>query len=104
MTIPVATTGTKNEVVNDCKPGETTIQAYLGGEPIMFGEEEERTGVVEILKALTVEDRAQISDPSMPIRHFRAEKVRFILSLFPNFCTALMKEPGQYQESDFKAS
>ena len=90
MTTSAASTVVTDEVVNDSKAGETMIQAYLGGEPVMFGEETERTGVVEILNALTAEERAQISDPSMPIRHFRAEKVcDSNLSVFPTMlnCT-----------------
>lgn len=48
----------------------------LGGEPQMLDEEVEKIGIQAMLDALTVEEREEMSDPSMPIRHFRAEKVR----------------------------
>jgi hypothetical protein len=48
----------------------------LGGEPNMFDIETEVKGVQEILEALTDQEKEEMSDTSMPIRHFRAEKVR----------------------------
>jgi hypothetical protein len=53
-------------------------EAWMGGEPALKDETVERKGVMTILSALTEAERAQIEgfDRTMPIRHFRAEKVR----------------------------
>jgi hypothetical protein len=46
----------------------------LGGEPNLLDRSVELQGVKDILKALTRTHKDQLSDPRMPIRHFRAEK------------------------------
>jgi hypothetical protein len=46
-------------------------------EATMFDPEVEANGVKDILAALTEEEMKYLSDPNMPLRHFRAEKVRF---------------------------
>jgi hypothetical protein len=46
----------------------------LGGEPNLLDRSVELQGVKDILKALTRNHKDQLSDPRMPIRHFRAEK------------------------------
>lgn len=53
----------------------TAEEPYLGGEKNLLDPDKERAGVQAILEALTEEERAQMPDPGMPIRHFRAEKV-----------------------------
>ena len=53
-------------------------ETWMGGEPSLQDETVERRGVMHILSALTESERAQVEgfDRTMPIRHFRAEKVR----------------------------
>lgn len=49
---------------------------WLGGEPSQLRVEVEQKGVQAILDALTEQERQEImKDTTMPIRHFRAEKV-----------------------------
>ena len=76
MTVLLQQSEMKDETgISNANDDASTVVPYLGGEPIMFGEEKEREGIVEILNALTADEKAQMSDISMPIRHFRAEKV-----------------------------
>jgi hypothetical protein len=58
----------------------TEMDGYLGGEPSLLPVAVERQGVADILQALTEAERKQMQafDATMPIRHFRAEKVRSI--------------------------
>jgi len=48
-----------------------------GGEKRLFNADIEDEGTKEILSALTQEEASYLSDENMPLRHFRAEKVRF---------------------------
>jgi hypothetical protein len=47
----------------------------LGGEASLLGVEIEEKGVQAILEALADEEKKEMTDTTMPIRHFRAEKV-----------------------------
>lgn len=60
---------------------------WLGGEPHLLPLEVEQRGVLEILRALTAAEKEQLEayDTTMPIRHFRAEKVRAQTSAFGAF-------------------
>lgn len=51
--------------------------SWLGGEPNLLPVEKEKQGVTDILAALSASERKQLEafDTTMPIRHFRAEKV-----------------------------
>jgi hypothetical protein len=49
--------------------------AWLGGEPNLLDVEVESKGVADILAALTEDELKEMKDVTMPIRHFRAEKV-----------------------------
>ena len=49
---------------------------YLGGEASLFDPNVEKEGVQAILESLTEEEKAQMPDPAMPVRHLRADKVR----------------------------
>jgi hypothetical protein len=53
-------------------------EEWLGGEANLFDVEMEKKGVADILHQLTEQETAQMLafDRTMPIRHFRAEKVR----------------------------
>lgn len=51
----------------------------LGGEEHLLNADVEIKGVKEIMEALTDEEKASLADASMPMRHFRAEKVSVIL-------------------------
>jgi hypothetical protein len=51
-----------------------TDEELLGGEKHLLDPKVELDGVKNILKALSPEEKAQLSDATMPIRHFRAEK------------------------------
>jgi hypothetical protein len=56
--------------------GATTMNfAWLGGEPNLLDVEVESKGVADILAVLTEDELKQMKDMTMPIRHFRAEKV-----------------------------
>ena len=46
--------------------------------------DKEEAGVAKMLEALTEEQKQSLADPHMPLRHFRAEKVRnqFAISIF----------------------
>jgi hypothetical protein len=55
---------------------KTVDSSLLGGEEPLFDTEEEEQGVQDVLDGLTEEEREQIPEPTMAIRHFRAEKVR----------------------------
>jgi hypothetical protein len=59
------------DVVVDSTPSKS-----VGGEPCLLDPEVEEKGVADILAALTDEEKAQIPHPDMPLRHFRASKVR----------------------------
>ena len=52
--------------------------AWLGGEPNLLDLEVEKKGIDDILAALTEEEVNEMKDKTMPIRHFRAEKVSSI--------------------------
>jgi len=58
-------------------PASASRILWLGGEPSLLGAKVEEKGVQAILNALTEEERKEIimKDTTMPIRHFRAEKV-----------------------------
>jgi hypothetical protein len=60
--------------------GTSLVEHEFVGEPVMFGEEAERKGCEEILAALTPSEKERLADPNMPLRHFRAEKVKQELS------------------------
>jgi hypothetical protein len=47
---------------------------FGGEEPRLLDAEVEEKGVRDILEALTEEEKSQLADPNMPLRHFRAEK------------------------------
>lgn len=53
---------------------QSTTSVYLGGEKPLLDPEIERVGVEKILQSLTEEETVRLTDPSMPIRHLRAEK------------------------------
>jgi hypothetical protein len=57
--------------------GSTISIYWLGGEANLFDIEIEKKGVADILDKLTKEETKQMMafDQTMPIRHFRAEKV-----------------------------
>lgn len=67
--------GSANGFSNSC---ESVDESWLGGEPTLLPKEEEMAGVARILSALTLSEREQLEafDQTMPIRHFRAAKVR----------------------------
>jgi hypothetical protein len=73
----IATTATTGEI-----PTLQDISLnWMGGEPSKYGDDVEQKGVFKILTALTKQEREDIQsfDMSMPIRHFRAEKVCTLL-------------------------
>ena len=49
--------------------------AWRGNEKEMFEFNVEKDGCVEIMEALTEDERESLADPNMPLRHLRAEKV-----------------------------
>lgn len=53
-------------------------EEWLGGEVNLLDVEIEKKGIADILDKLTEEEKTQMMafDRTMPIRHFRAEKVR----------------------------
>lgn len=51
-----------------------STETPLKGEKSLLGEEKEKTGVAEILKALTDDEKDAMPDENMPLRHLRAEK------------------------------
>jgi hypothetical protein len=53
-----------------------TSKFLAGGEPCLLDREVEEKGIIDVLAALTAEERKQIPHPDMPLRHFRGEKVR----------------------------
>ena len=53
------------------------IDVWLGGEPNLLDVEVEKKGVKDIMDALSAEEMKEMKDTTMPIRHFRAEKVSF---------------------------
>ena len=55
---------------------EVDDDALLGGEPSLLGLEVERRGVRKVLAALSESETRQLMefDPTMPVRHLRAEK------------------------------
>ena len=55
-----------------------SLQGLLGGEEHLLDANVETKGVQVMMNALTDEEKAALSDPSMPMRHFRAEKVSAI--------------------------
>lgn len=44
-------------------------------EPRMFDQKTEEEGCKQIIDALTDEEKMNMADPNMPMRHFRADKV-----------------------------
>jgi hypothetical protein len=83
MTVAMDTTTEPTEVVTD---GDVVVESttenmatpskLVGGEPCLLDPEVEEKGVTDILAALTDKEKAQIPHPDMPLRHFRACKVR----------------------------
>jgi hypothetical protein len=73
----------RDAVINGTKD-PTEMDRYLGGEPSLLPGSVERQGIADILQALSEAERKQMEafDTTMPIRHFRAEKVRSILPIF----------------------
>jgi hypothetical protein len=61
-------------------------------EPPLLEPDVEVQGVQDILKALSEEERNSLPDENMPLRHFRAEKVRY-------FCLLLHNDRGQLRTS-----
>lgn len=59
---------------------EEDMVQLLGGEAPVLHADVEHQGVRIMMQALTAEERKALSDPSMPIRHLRAEKVRSLAS------------------------
>jgi hypothetical protein len=51
-----------------------TDDDLLGREPLLLSRDAEIQGVREIIKSLTEQEKYQLSDINMPIRHLRAEK------------------------------
>lgn len=66
------------DVVVDSTTENTSTPSKLlvGGEPCLLDPEVEEKGVADVLAALTDQEKAQIPHPDMPLRHFRASKVR----------------------------
>lgn len=64
------------KVVENCKEGFSIFEtnAWRGNEEEMFELNVEKDGCVEIMEALTEDERNELADPNMPLRHFRAEK------------------------------
>ena len=61
---------------NDCQNVDwenISVDDLLGGEPSLLDRGVEMQGVKDILKALTLAQKGQLSDIRMPVRHFRAE-------------------------------
>ena len=52
-----------------------SLVQVLGGEPHLLDQNVEIEGVQAMMEALTADEMAALSDPSMPMRHLRAEKV-----------------------------
>jgi len=64
-----------------CDENYDNLVPYLGGEAPLLDIKEETTFVLQLLKSLTFDERDYminiLKDPSMPIRHLRAEKGHF---------------------------
>lgn len=74
---------------------KASIDDLLGGEKNMLPLDKEKKGVRDILKALTVDEKKQMPDICMPIRHFRAEKVSTLeASSSLQFCVRLVPHLG----------
>ena len=54
----------------------STQEEMLGGEAHLLDANVEIKGVEAMMQDLTDEEKASLADASMPMRHFRAEKVR----------------------------
>ena len=54
----------------------SSLDQVLGGEAHQLDANVEIEGVQAIMEALTADEMKALVDPSMPMRHFRAEKVR----------------------------
>jgi hypothetical protein len=65
------------------------LMLLLGGEEPLLDVQVELKGVRDILAALTADEKAQFPDSTMPIRHFRAEKVRSSYSYSQLSCFGL---------------
>lgn len=52
-----------------------TLDALLGGEAHQLDAHVEIAGVQAMMEELTRDEMTALADPSMPVRHFRAEKV-----------------------------
>lgn len=53
---------------------EKKLTLLKSKEPLMFDPETESLGVSQILQALSPEEVSNMSDPNLPLRHFRADK------------------------------
>lgn len=82
--------------------GTTEVSPYLGGEKPLFDQEREVSGLEEILATLSKAEVSEFPDPSMPIRHFRAEKVRTILHSLWDWCAQSFSFAGQRTEGNRK--
>jgi hypothetical protein len=82
----------RDAMINDAKD-PTEIDRYLGGEPSLLPVAVEQEGIADILHALTEAERKQMEafDMTMPIRHFRAEKVRPILPNIFDLCVVRLE-------------
>ena len=73
-----SSTGTAGDVETSSVMDDTTTAnppvIRPSKEPTLFARDVEHKGVQRILNALTEKEKRQLSDPDMPLRHFRAEK------------------------------
>jgi hypothetical protein len=53
-----------------------TLNEMIGSESSKLSRQAEEKAILDILQALTEEEKREIPDPCMIIRHYRAEKVR----------------------------
>ena len=53
-----------------------TLNEMIGSESSKLSRQAEEKAILEILRSLTEEEKREIPDPCMIIRHYRAEKVR----------------------------
>ena len=59
----------------------TNMEELYGGEPHLLDADTEKEGVQSMMAQLTSEEKSALADLSMPMRHFRQEKVRFEMTV-----------------------
>lgn len=85
--------------------GKTKQQAMpiapiqLRGEKNLLDPEVEIKGVRDILAALTDEEKSELADANMPLRHFRAEKVASSRERSPSGSILTPTSPGFHRKS-----